>query len=158
GTWNHERLKAFKNGRREAVWALERIVVWKNLFGRGARLLLKLAEAENENISNNATGVFEDLFSPGVGVVAPTEAPPLERLPILEEALKSKSEREREIAIKAFSKALQTHHFFRMVGAEYQGLRRPPQLWKPKTWDELYDSYTYVWRLLADKLTSLQLD
>lgn len=158
GTWDVERITKFKDGRREVVWALERIVVWRDLFPRAARLLLKLAEGENENFSNNSTGVFADLFSPGTGGVAPTEAPPVERLPILKEALESRSKKQREIALKACSKALQTQDFYRMVGAEYQGLRRPPQLWMPKTWDEVHDSYKRTWLLLMDKLNTLQPD
>ena len=158
GTWDVERLTKFRDGRREAVWALERIAVWRKLFPGAARLLLKLAEAENENFSNNSTGVFADLFSPGIGGVAPTEASLLERLPILKEALESRSKKQREVALKACSKALQTSHFYRMVGAEYQGLRRPPQLWMPKTWDEVHDSYRRVWLLLMDKLEALEPD
>jgi hypothetical protein len=158
GTWDVERLTKFKDGRREAVWALERIAIWKKLFSGAARLLLKLAEAENENFSNNSTGVFADLFSPGIGGVAPTEGSPLERFPILKEALESRSKKQREVALKACEKALQTSHFYRMVGAEYQGLRRPPQLWMPMTWDEVHDSYRRAWLLLMDKLNALEPD
>jgi hypothetical protein len=156
GVWGVDRLVGFKTGRREAVWALERIAVWRNLFSRAASLLLKLAEAENENFSNNSTGVFVDLFSPGVGAVAPTEASPVERFPVLKGALESESKKQREIALKACTSALQTAHFYRMVGAEYQGLRRPPQLWMPKTWDEVFDSYSRVWLLLMQKLDGFQ--
>lgn len=157
GTWDVEQLLKFDGDeRREAVWALEAIAVWRELFPDAARLLLRLAEAENENIGNNATGVFADLFSPGYGAVAPTEAPPDERFPVLKEALESPSKKQREIALVACEHALKTGFFSRMVGAEYQGLRRPPQLWVPKTYGELFDAYRRVWQLLVDRLGALE--
>src|SRR5438034_1679593 len=64
GTWDVEKLRLFGPGRREVVWALEKIAVWRELFTGAARLLLSLAEAENENFGNNATGVFAELFMP----------------------------------------------------------------------------------------------
>ena len=159
GTWDVEQLLTFEgDARRQAVWALEAIAVWRDLFPDAARLLLRLAEAENENIGNNATGVFADLFSPGYGGVAPTEAPPYERFPVLKEALESPSKKQREIALVACEHALKTGFFSRMAGAEYQGLRRPPQLWVPKTYGELFDAYRRVWRLVLDRLGALEAD
>ena len=48
--------------RRQFVWALETIAFDPETFKDGARLLLRLASAENESISNNATGCFRNLF------------------------------------------------------------------------------------------------
>jgi hypothetical protein len=150
GRWDRQQLLVFEgDARRQVVWALEAIAVWRDLFVDAARLLLRLAEAENEAIRNNATGVFKDLFSPGYGSVAPTEAPPQERLPVLVEALASASKQQHEIALGACEQALRTGSFTRMVGAEYQGLRRPPRLWKPQTYGELFDSYRGVWQLVV---------
>jgi hypothetical protein len=89
GTWNKDELQQFTTGRREIVWALERIAIWRDLFGDAAKLLLALAEAENETWANNASGVFAGLFSPGYDKVAPTEAPPHERFSVLKEAFES---------------------------------------------------------------------
>jgi hypothetical protein len=158
GTWDVERLKSFGEGRRQVVWALERIAVWRELFSGAATLLLKLAEAESENIANNATGVFADLFSPGSGPVAPTEASPEERFPILECAISSESSAQRLVALQAADHALETGHFSRLVGAEYQGLRRPPEFWVPLTWGELFDAYRRVWRLLESRLDRMPSD
>ena len=153
GTWNKEELLNFTTGRREIVWALEKIAIWRQLFPEAARLLLRLAEAENEeHIGNNATGVFADLFTPGYGAIAPTEASPEERFPVLREALEHSSKECRRIALLACGRALQTDHFSRTVGAEHQGLRRQPELWVPKTWGELFDAYRGVWRLLEERL------
>ena len=155
GNWNMEQFRSFTEGRRQVVWALEKIAVWRELFEGAARLLLRLAEAETEKISNNATGVFAELFLPGHGRVAPSEASPEERFPILVEALTSTSSETRAVALKAADKALTTGTFMRTVGAEIQGLRKPPQLWTPTTWGEVFDAYRRVWRLLESHLDEL---
>lgn len=155
GRLSLDQLKDFTEGRRQVVWALEKIAVWRDLFGGAARLLLKLAAAENENIGNNATGVFGDLFSPGHGPVAPTEASPEERFHVLAEALTSQSPEERKVGLLAADHALTTGHFSRLVGAEYQGLRQPPELWMPKTWGDVFDAYRRVWHLLEERLDGM---
>ncbi len=155
GTWNRDELMAFTTGRREVVHALEKIVIWRDLFADAARLLLALGEAENEAWSNNASGIFAELFSPGYGAVAPTEASPEERFPLLKETLESTSKEIRMLALRACDRALESR-FSRSVGAEYQGLRRTPQLWMPKTWKELYDAYSRVWNLLLEKLDTFE--
>lgn len=48
--------------RREIVWSLEALALRADTLSGAADLLLRLAEAENERIGNNATGVFLDLF------------------------------------------------------------------------------------------------
>lgn len=155
GTWSRERLLAFTEGRREVVWALERIVIWRELFCDGAILLLQLAEAENETWGNNASGIFAQLFSPGYGPVSATEASLDERFPILKEAFESNSPTRRAVALKAVEAALETQHFSRAYGAERQGLRREPQLWVPKTYGELFDGYRRVWKLVWERLEQL---
>ena len=159
GRWSEDELLALTTGRQDVVWALERIAVWRELFADAARILLKLAEAENdEHIDNNATGVFAGLFSPGQGSVAPTEAPPDERFPVLKEALEHESKKCRMVALRACTHALQTGHFSRIVGAEHQGLRCQPELWMPKTWGELFEAYRRVWRLLKERLDHMPED
>ena len=119
-------------------------------------MLLALGEAENETYSNNASGIFAKIFSVGYGPVAPTEAPPEERFPVLVAAFESGSKEKRMLALNACDQALESQHFSRMIGAEYQGLKREPKLWIPKTYGELFDSYRRVWQLLLDKLDLLQ--
>ncbi|MBI5099779.1 MAG: hypothetical protein HZB30_11135 [Nitrospirae bacterium] len=155
GRLNKEELLQFTTGRREVVWALERMAIWKNLFADAARLLLILGEAENETWGNNASGAFADLFSMGYGRVASTEAPPEERLPILKEALYSDSREMRLLALRACEKALESQHFSRVVGAEYQGLRKEPELWMPKTYGEIFNAYRSIWELLSERLGTL---
>lgn len=152
GTWTKEELLKFTTGRREVIYALQKITFLKNLFPEAARLLLNLAEAENETWSNNATGVFAELFSPAWGPIAPTEASPEERFPILKEALESKSKERRSVGLRACDMALKTRNFVRHVGAEYRGLQKEPDYWVPKTYGELFEAYRQVWYLLIERL------
>ncbi len=158
GTWDTENLLQFTIGRRDVIWALEKIAIWREFFVDAARLLLALGEAENESYSNNASGVFAGLFSPGSGRVAPTEASPAERLPVLKETFESDSKERRALALKACNAALESEHFVWGVGAEYQGLRNAPKLWKPETYSELWEAYRQVWQLLSEQLTRLSQD
>jgi hypothetical protein len=155
GSLNKEELQRFRSWRRQVVWTLEKIAVWRDLFTDVARLLLALGEAENETCSNNASGVFAELFSTKHGKFSSTEAPPAERFPFLEEALNSKSKERRMLALNACDKALNTGPGFRVIGAEHQGLRKEAKLWTPKTDEELYDAYRQVWKLLYDRLDSM---
>ena len=106
GGKSRKELLEFLNGRRNMVVALERMAVWKELFQPAVRLLLALGEAETESWANNASGVFVDLFSAGTGPVAPTEAPPVLRLPILREAISRESVQAKRLAIRACGAAL----------------------------------------------------
>ena len=151
GTWEKERLLEFTEGRREVVWALENIAVWKELFYDAALLLLALGEAENElRYSNNASGVFTGLFAVGPGPVASTEAAAAERFPILKNALLSPSSERRRLAISACSVALESGHWFRMAGHENQGVRQGANLWVPKEVGEMWDAYRRVWEMLLE--------
>ena len=158
GTWNRNALLQFTIGRRDVIWALEKIAMHRNLFTDAARLLLVLGEAENESYSNNASGVFAELFSLGPGRVAPTEASPLERFPVLKETFGSYSKERRVLALKACDVALESEHFSRGVAAEYQGLRTITEPWAPKTYGELWDAYRQAWQLLFKQLERLPQD
>ena len=158
GNWDRETLLQFREGRRNVVWALQKIAVWRDLFSDAARLLLALGEAENEGFSNNASGVFTELFTPAPGRVAPTEAPPSKRLPILEEAFTSDSKERRALALKACNIALESGEFVRFGSPEVQGLRKEPELWMPKTYGELWEAYRGTWKLLESQLPRLPED
>ncbi len=138
--------------RQRIVWTLERIAVWDEHFTRAAELLLRIAAVDKTNQSNNAVGTFSGLFSltPGLGATA---ASPEKRLRVLESALNSKSEAEREIALKACTMALSTGPDSRIIGPEHQGHRPKISFWMPETYGELWDSYFSVWNLLNDHLS-----
>ena len=158
GTKTKDQLLDFKVGRRDVLWALEGIAVWRPLFSDAARLVLQLAEAENETWANNATGVFVGLFSTGEGQVAPSEAPPQERFLLLEEGIASESKVRRVLAIKACDNALETQLRSRLIGSEFQGIRVPPQLWRAKTYGERFDALRMPWKLLVSSLDHVPQD
>jgi hypothetical protein len=97
GSWSKEDLSNFHEGRREVVFGLEKIVVWPEFFEEGIKLLLALAEAENESWSNNATGVFSDLFLP----ISKTGANPQKRVKVLREILRSGKKETRLLGLRA---------------------------------------------------------
>lgn len=159
GQWDREQLLKIHAGRWHIVHALEMIAVWREHFHDAARLLLKLAEAENEEgWADNATGVFVGLFSPGPGRVAPTELPPQQRITILKEALESAIPARRAVALRACGEALHYGSFTRRAGPEHQGLRSVAKLWEPKTYGEWWDAYLAVWELVRGNLGNLPPD
>ena len=152
GSKSREELLEFREGRRAMVEALKRMVVWKELFQEAALLLLSLAEAENESWANNASGEFANLFSVGPGPLAPTEASPSDRFPVLRGSLLSDSPERRQLGIQACVRALRTGSFHRVIGAEYQGVRREPDLWRPVTYGDMFDAYRSAWDLMKESL------
>ncbi|MBQ20482.1 MAG: hypothetical protein CMD31_06960 [Flavobacteriales bacterium] len=112
----NEDLLKLKKGRRYLVWALERLVFRKETFYGAAKLLYKLAIAENENIGNNATAQFNQLFQihlPG------TKASLTERIELLKELIKENKSK-KNIISKALDRALMVHGFMRAGGADEQ--------------------------------------
>jgi len=156
GQQSFPELIAATESRRYLVWSLERVAIWRAHFARAAQLLERLALAENEHrIANNATGVFCDLFSLAPGDVAPTEAPPEERFPILERMIASANSAERALAIKAGRIALNYGHFVRTSSSDHHGLQLPPQRWMPKTYSEWFAAYEHIWTVLRTAFTSV---
>lgn len=155
GERSREELLEFRVGRREMIEALSRMAVWKKLFQPAASLLLSLAEAETESWANNATGVLVGFFRIGTGPAASTETPYPQRLPILQEALWSDSTYQRKLGIQACRCALDMGSYNRILGPEWQGVRREPDLWKPATYGELFDAYRSVWSLTRKALDHL---
>jgi len=151
GEMNAEGLRKVTESRQWLVWALEKLAVWEDCFADAAEVLLALAEAENANNSNNATGTFTALFGliPGWG---PTQASPDVRINVLVSALESDSSERRRLGLEACANALGTGPTMRTVGPEHQGLRPTIQFWMPETYGELWDAYRNVWQLLPDRL------
>lgn len=149
GKLSKNELTHFKDGRRNVIWALQRILVWRDYFTDAAELLLKLAEAENEGWGNNATGIFNGLFTPAYGKVAASEASPKDRFPVLKAAIESDSATVRGIALSAAIHALDTNFVNMNYESVYQGLRKDVDLWMPKTYGELWEAYEMVWDMLV---------
>lgn len=114
GAWDDARLAAFREGRREVVWALEAIALRSMDIDAVARVLLRLATNENENVSNNATGVLVRLFSPAPGELAATSASPDDLYRILAKMLADAGKPIRLLGLRACDEALESVHFTRM--------------------------------------------
>jgi hypothetical protein len=142
---SREELLAFKEGRRNVIWALEKIAWWPDTFYRVARLLLKLADAENETWSNNATGVFAGLFQTLLGGTA---VPAIQRHIILKEALESSNVKHQKLALQGLRCAVELGSVVRTRGAEDQGVITPPPEWYPKDWNELRQTILSALNLL----------
>ena len=131
-------------GRRHLIWAIENLCFWADAFERAASLLLKFAAAENEKISNNATGQFTHLFH----VALPgTKADLEQRLLVLDEGLKSSDSRVIDVLLKAMREALEFSHFHRTVGVEQQGSRYPEKDYSPN-----YAQVLEYWEKILDRL------
>lgn len=144
GSWSRDELKQWTEGRQNIVWTLEKIAVWREHFLRVAAVFVRLALAENAGNSNNSTGMLEGLFMIGVGW-AGTQASPEERFPVIRQLLDMDPEH-KELGFRLCKSWLSTYGGFRIVGAEYQGLRPEIEFWRPKIWKEIYDAWQLVWR------------
>lgn len=134
GALSVDDLRSTGNGRRYIVWALEKLAFRKVSFAAAATLLRRLAAAETEdNVSNNASGQFKQLYQL---YLSGTQAPPADRLLILDEGFSSGEESERDSSFEALTEMLKTSHFTRSGGAEEIGSRRLID-WQPSTWEEV---------------------
>lgn len=113
-------LQKIDEGRRYLVWALEKICFKPETFDKGAKLMMRLAVAENEpNIGNNATGVLKELFH----VLLPgTLANLNQRAAILDWAMTAQETT--EMGLACLRSSLATDHFVYMAGAETFGTKK----------------------------------
>lgn len=137
--------------RRTAIHRLEQLAVSAETFFEAADCLLMLAEAENENWSNNSTGIFVSMFSLGYGPIAASELSPIKKTDYLRKLLRSDVSFHRKIAVQALSESLKPF-MSRTAIDETIGLRRLPDRWKPKTYEELYTAYTAHVALLEEAI------
>jgi hypothetical protein len=143
-----DELRAVRDGRRHLVWALDKLVFREKSFDRAARLLRRLAVAENETWGNNASGEFKQLYHLHL---SGTEAAAQARLLVLDEGLASDNPNERELCVDALGEMLTTGHFSRSGGVEQIGTAEPLKDWSPKTYGEIWDFY----RAAMQRLTAL---
>lgn len=144
GSLSLDELKRWEKGRQDIVWALEKIAVWRESFLRTATLLVRLTLAENATNSNNSTGMLVNLFKIGPGWSG-TQASPEERFPVIQELLGSEDHAYKALGLKLCESWLSTYGGFRVIGAEYQGLRPEIKFWWPKYWKEVFDAWRLVW-------------
>lgn len=116
-----------KEGRRNLVWALEQLCFRKGTFTESTKVMAAFSIGENENIANNATNQFLQLFHihlPG------TEANLEDRWDMITYCLNGGEEYE-SLGISALSSSLTADNFSRMGGAEDQGDVAPLQDYRP---------------------------
>ena len=124
--------------RRHLRWALSKIAFLPETFEEGARLLLRLATAENEGSASNSHGGFPGLFPVFLGDTAAEGRARLELLDELKhEAIKSGCTGMQLMVVKALSAGIETNHFSRMSGPEVHGARPALQSWVPATQREV---------------------
>lgn len=134
--------------RRNLVWALECLCYHESVFNEAAKCLLLLASAENETWSNNATGMFAQLYRVHL---SGTAAKPDLRFRLVEDALRLNSQSIDMVLIGALRKAINDHGGTRTIGAEYQGTKPPLEEWHPIIWQEIFD----FWQRAIDLLIVL---
>jgi hypothetical protein len=142
--------------RSEILRCLEVCVVEGPLFYDAASLIQKLALTETDHrYSNNSVGIFSALFSNAPGQVAPTQAPPNKRLPLLEDTFEHHGDAGIDLALQCINVGLEADSFFRVVGPEQRGLRPDVQMWRPETYQELWDAYKNIWDYLVAHMSEL---
>ena len=131
GSSSIDDLRLIDKGRRNLVWSIEKLCFEPCTFNKGAEMMLLLAMAENEHISNNATGQFIALFP----LYLPATAATLEqRLLFLREQVQYK---ERQlIVLSALGRALRTRDFIFLRGSEERGTEKMSN-YQPKTREEI---------------------
>lgn len=118
------------------VWTVAKIAFSDDTFEDGARLLLRLALAENEDRTDHAAGRFVDLFPL---ILGGTEADGTRRLELLDILSRTDDPTELQLVGKALTQGLELDYFTRDVGPEVHGTRPELHSWKPTTEEE--DSY-----------------
>ena len=122
------------DGRRNVVWALERLCFAHESYHDGVVVMARLAAAENEDIGNNATGQLIQLFHIGL---AGTEVNLHERLQTLG-GLTYESEDYMALTVRCFAAALRNGGFTKMGGAEKFGFENRKD-YTPDTWNEIFE-------------------
>ena len=146
-TWLHAELYGWALVRHEVVWALEKIVVWDELFARAVNVLIPMALTVDAGSSDQPKDLLLSLFNFGLGGAA-TQAAPSKRLLILKDLVMSNDAGHRALGLEMCQQWLKTQGGFRVIGAEYQGLKPTIKFWRPETYGEVFDYWRKVLRFL----------
>ena len=137
--------------RRHLRWALSKIAFLPETFEEGARLLLRLATAENEASASSSYGGFPGLFPVFLG---DTAAEGRARLELLDELIGEVNNNGctamRLMVVKGLSAGIKTDNFSRMSGPEVHGARPALQSWVPATQHESNEYITGCLTRLAE--------
>lgn len=144
GDANENVLRAQEPGvRRRLVWGLSHLLWFAATFNTALSLLFRLAMAETENFSNNATGEFTGAFQLQLGG---TEVPFNERLEWWDRASRGASTAHLLVLTDALAAGLQERE---TRAGGWRGGRFQPEEWKPRTVADVIEARRAVWdRLL----------
>lgn len=134
------------DGRRNLVWALEKLCFRKETFNTAAKILYSFAVSENETWANNATNQFIQLFQL---ILSGTEANLNSRLDIIKWGLDKNDDDYTRIAIIALGRGLMNDNFTRMGGPEKQGSGTPLKDYYPG-WGELVEYRNQIISILTE--------
>lgn len=146
GKMSKEEVLKIDEGRRNLVWALEKLCFRKETFNIASKILYSFAVSENETWGNNSTNQFRQLFQL---FLAGTETNLTERLEIIRWGLSKNDDKYTELAILAMGRGLLNDHYTRMGGAEKQGSSAPLEDYKPN-WKEIFDYWSELIRILTE--------
>lgn len=141
-------LRGMKAIRRNLVWTLEKLVWHSATFEVAANMLLRLALAENETFSNNATGTWVSLFG---GMLPATAASPSTRLAYLQAVADDESVDARRLAVVAADHAIDGLGGTVTVSGELQGGVVVEPRGAPTEWAELWSYIRLAIELLRKR-------
>lgn len=133
--------------RRDLLRGLEKLCYHAPVFDQSAWSLMRFAWAENENYSNNATGMFAQLFRIRL---SGTQATPSARVLLLDRMIKLEDPDVDNVILKALESAISTRGGSRSIGAEYQGAGVAIKEWTPATWPEIHDYWDKAFGMLLE--------
>lgn len=143
---SHNQLQSINGDtRRNLVWGLEKLCFHADVFEKSAWCMLLLASAENESWSNNATGMFAQLFRVNL---SGTQAKPNIRFDILKRAIAVDQANIDMVVLEALDQAISTSGGIRTIGAEYQGTKAPLKEWRPELRQEIFDFWQQAFDLM----------
>ncbi|MGM5631088.1 hypothetical protein O2K51_09310 [Apibacter raozihei] len=154
GVMSTKELSGIYEGRRNLVWALQKLCFDRRTFEQSAKTLFLFALAENENWSNNATGELLHLFRiflPG------TEADFTQRFNVLKWCYNREDEDSKSLALKCAKSALESSHFSRMMGAEEQGITKLKD-YEPKVYEEIYTYWKNILDLIIEPVKNAEIN
>lgn len=146
GSFSKEEIENIKTGRRNLVWALEKLCFRETTFPIAAKILFSFAVSENETYGNNSENQFYQLFQL---FLSGTEANLEDRIDIIRWGLEKNDHDYNRIAINALGRGLHNVRYTRMGGAEKQGSRAPLKDYNP-SWDEIYAYWAESISILKD--------
>jgi hypothetical protein len=134
-----------EEGRRDLIWALEKLCFWEDTFEDAAKTLFAFAWGENEDISNNATSQFLQLFHI---YMSGTQKSAIERLNVLRDILQENDDDKTRICIFALGESLKIDHFQIFDTVRSQGSRATLDYWEPENVKDVVDYLDTVAEML----------